>query len=128
MAGKTRVAKYQADRTNQKLYFCRLACQAAATTSASYGQPAEPVSPQVAVLVGDPQPAAPLAPDVAQPLSSQAPIPVEGAQPPSPPVADEPSEPVPAQPVPPVPSTQAPAPAEPEAQEMEASKNFGNLF
>ena len=29
MAGKTRVAKYQADRTNQKLYFCRLACQAA---------------------------------------------------------------------------------------------------
>lgn len=33
MAGKTRVAKYQADRTNQKLYFCRLACQAAANTS-----------------------------------------------------------------------------------------------
>ena len=33
MAGKTRVAKYQADRTNQKLYFCRLACQAAATTN-----------------------------------------------------------------------------------------------
>ncbi|MES1963797.1 hypothetical protein M0N77_00445 [Psychrobacter sp. AH5] len=29
MAGKTRVAKYHADRTNQKLYFCRLACQAA---------------------------------------------------------------------------------------------------
>ncbi|MBO1531279.1 hypothetical protein J3492_08635 [Psychrobacter sp. F1192] len=29
MAGKGRVAKYQADRTNQKLYFCRLACQAA---------------------------------------------------------------------------------------------------
>lgn len=29
MAGKTRVAQYQADRTNQKLYFCRLACQAA---------------------------------------------------------------------------------------------------
>ncbi|MEN6669456.1 DUF6586 family protein [Psychrobacter sp. B38] len=29
MAGKTRVAKYQADRTNQKLYFCRLSCQAA---------------------------------------------------------------------------------------------------
>ena len=29
MAGKTRVAKYQADRTKQKLYFCRLACQAA---------------------------------------------------------------------------------------------------
>ena len=34
MAGKTRVAKYQADRTNQKLYFCRLACQAAANTRA----------------------------------------------------------------------------------------------
>ncbi len=33
MAGKTRVAKYQADRTNQKLYFCRLACQAAGNTS-----------------------------------------------------------------------------------------------
>lgn len=33
MAGKTRVAKYQADRTNQKLYFCRLACQAAGSTS-----------------------------------------------------------------------------------------------
>ena len=33
MAGKTRVAKYQADRTNQKLYFCRLACQAASNTS-----------------------------------------------------------------------------------------------
>ena len=32
MAGKTRVAKYQADRTNQKLYFCRLACQAAGNT------------------------------------------------------------------------------------------------
>lgn len=30
MAGKTRVAQYQADRTNQKLYFCRLACKAAA--------------------------------------------------------------------------------------------------
>ena len=30
MAGKTRVAQYQADRTNQKLYFCRLACQTAA--------------------------------------------------------------------------------------------------
>ncbi len=29
MAGKTRVAKYHADRTNQKLYFCRLACQSA---------------------------------------------------------------------------------------------------
>lgn len=29
MADKTRVAKYQADRTNQKLYFCRLSCQAA---------------------------------------------------------------------------------------------------
>ncbi|WP_201549946.1 DUF6586 family protein [Psychrobacter fjordensis] len=29
MAGKTRVAKYQADRTNQKLYFCRLSCQSA---------------------------------------------------------------------------------------------------
>ena len=29
MAGKTRVAQYQADRTNQKLYFCRLACKAA---------------------------------------------------------------------------------------------------
>lgn len=28
MAGKSRVAKYQADRTNQKLYFCRLSCQA----------------------------------------------------------------------------------------------------
>lgn len=33
MAGKTRVAKYQADRTNQKLYFCRLACQAAGSTN-----------------------------------------------------------------------------------------------
>ena len=33
MAGKSRVAKYQADRTNQKLYFCRLACQAAAATA-----------------------------------------------------------------------------------------------
>ncbi|MGP5229234.1 DUF6586 family protein [Psychrobacter celer] len=33
MAGKTRVAKYQADRTNQKLYFCRLACQAADSSS-----------------------------------------------------------------------------------------------
>lgn len=33
MAGKTRVAKYQADRTNQKLYFCRLACQAAGNSS-----------------------------------------------------------------------------------------------
>ena len=33
MADKTRVAKYQADRTNQKLYFCRLACQAAASTN-----------------------------------------------------------------------------------------------
>ena len=33
MAGKTRVAKYQADRTNQKLYFCRLACQAAGNTN-----------------------------------------------------------------------------------------------
>ena len=33
MADKTRVAKYQADRTNQKLYFCRLACQAAADTT-----------------------------------------------------------------------------------------------
>ena len=33
MACKTRVAKYQADRTNQKLYFCRLACQAASNTS-----------------------------------------------------------------------------------------------
>ncbi|AAZ19733.1 hypothetical protein Psyc_1885 [Psychrobacter arcticus 273-4] len=33
MADKTRVAKYQADRTNQKLYFCRLACQAAANTT-----------------------------------------------------------------------------------------------
>ena len=33
MAGKTRVAKYQADRTNQKLYFCRLACQAAGDSS-----------------------------------------------------------------------------------------------
>ena len=32
MAGKTRVAKYQADRTNQKLYFCRLSCQAAGST------------------------------------------------------------------------------------------------
>lgn len=33
MAGKTRVAKYQADRTNQKLYFCRLSCQAAGNTN-----------------------------------------------------------------------------------------------
>lgn len=33
MAGKTRVAKYQADRTNQKLYFCRLSCQAAGGTN-----------------------------------------------------------------------------------------------
>ena len=33
MAGKTRVAKYQADRTNQKLYFCRLSCQAAGSNS-----------------------------------------------------------------------------------------------
>lgn len=33
MAGKTRVAKYQADRTNQKLYFCRLSCQAAGNTT-----------------------------------------------------------------------------------------------
>lgn len=33
MAGKGRVAKYQADRTNQKLYFCRLACQAAGSSS-----------------------------------------------------------------------------------------------
>lgn len=33
MAGKSRVAKYQADRTNQKLYFCRLACQAASNSS-----------------------------------------------------------------------------------------------
>ena len=33
MAGKTRVAKYQADRTNQKLYFFRLSCQAAGNTN-----------------------------------------------------------------------------------------------
>ncbi len=33
MAGKSRVAKYQADRTNQKLYFCRLACQAAGSST-----------------------------------------------------------------------------------------------
>lgn len=33
MADKGRVAKYQADRTNQKLYFCRLACQAAGSSS-----------------------------------------------------------------------------------------------
>lgn len=33
MVGKARVAKYQADRTNQKLYFCRLACQAAGNTN-----------------------------------------------------------------------------------------------
>lgn len=33
MAGKTRVAQYQADRTNQKLYFCRLACKAAADSA-----------------------------------------------------------------------------------------------
>ena len=33
MADKTRVAKYQADRTNQKLYFCRLACQEADSTN-----------------------------------------------------------------------------------------------
>lgn len=29
MSEKGRVARYQADRTNQKLYFCRLACKAA---------------------------------------------------------------------------------------------------
>lgn len=33
MADKGRVAKYQADRTNQKLYFCRLSCQAAGSSS-----------------------------------------------------------------------------------------------
>lgn len=33
MADKNRVAKYQADRTNQKLYFCRLSCQAAGSSS-----------------------------------------------------------------------------------------------
>ncbi|MGP4714370.1 DUF6586 family protein [uncultured Psychrobacter sp.] len=33
MADKGRVAKYQADRTNQKLYFCRLACQAAGSSN-----------------------------------------------------------------------------------------------
>ena len=33
MAGKTRVAKYQADRTNQKLYFCRLSCQTTGSTN-----------------------------------------------------------------------------------------------
>ena len=33
MADKNRVAKYQADRTNQKLYFCRLACQAAGNSN-----------------------------------------------------------------------------------------------
>ncbi|WP_367109702.1 DUF6586 family protein [uncultured Psychrobacter sp.] len=32
MADKSRVAKYQADRTNQKLYFCRLSCQAAGSS------------------------------------------------------------------------------------------------
>ncbi len=32
MAEKGRVAKYQADRTNQKLYFCRLSCQAAGSS------------------------------------------------------------------------------------------------
>lgn len=29
MSERNRVARYQADRTNQKLYFCRLSCQAA---------------------------------------------------------------------------------------------------
>ncbi|WP_227431330.1 DUF6586 family protein [Psychrobacter sp. I-STPA6b] len=29
MSGKNRVARYQADRTNQKFYFCRLACKQA---------------------------------------------------------------------------------------------------
>ena len=33
MADRGRVAKYQADRTNQKLYFCRLSCQAAGSSS-----------------------------------------------------------------------------------------------
>lgn len=33
MAGKTRVAQYQADRTNQKLYFCRLSCRAAESSA-----------------------------------------------------------------------------------------------
>ena len=31
MSAKGRVARYQADRTNQKFYFCRLACKQAAT-------------------------------------------------------------------------------------------------
>ncbi|WP_019673428.1 DUF6586 family protein [Psychrobacter lutiphocae] len=33
MAEKGRVARYQADRTNQKFYFCRLACKQAGETT-----------------------------------------------------------------------------------------------
>lgn len=33
MADKGRVARYQADRTNQKFYFCRLACKQAGETT-----------------------------------------------------------------------------------------------
>ena len=33
MADKGRVARYQADRTNQKFYFCRLACKQAGDTT-----------------------------------------------------------------------------------------------
>lgn len=39
MADKGRVARYQADRTNQKFYFCRIACkQAGETTDKQYYQ------------------------------------------------------------------------------------------
>lgn len=33
MADKGRVARYQADRTNQKFYFCRIACKQASETT-----------------------------------------------------------------------------------------------
>ncbi|WP_296405533.1 DUF6586 family protein [Psychrobacter sp.] len=33
MADKSRVARYQADRTNQKFYFCRIACKLAGETA-----------------------------------------------------------------------------------------------
>ena len=33
MADKGRVARYQADRTNQKFYFCRIACKQAGDTA-----------------------------------------------------------------------------------------------
>ena len=33
MADKGRVARYQADRTNQKFYFCRVACKQAGETA-----------------------------------------------------------------------------------------------